>query len=173
MHIDSSGLTTRQQLFVQEYLVDLNATQAAIRAGYSQANADKIGSQLLGKTRVAGAVRSAMAERSQRTQVTADRVLEALAVIGFSDLWHYQLTDGGRGIELADDAPESAIRALARIKRKQRTIARKDDQPIVVIETEVTLWDRVAALEKLARHLGMFEPGDAPADGVTIRVVHE
>lgn len=71
-------LTPRQQRFVEEYLVDLNATRAAVRAGYSERNADKIGSELLGKTRVAQAIQKAQQERSARVQVTQDSVLEGI-----------------------------------------------------------------------------------------------
>ena len=71
-------LTAKQQTFVAEYLVDLNATQAGIRAGYSAGNADKIASELLGKTRVAAAVQQAMAERQQRAEVTQDEVISKL-----------------------------------------------------------------------------------------------
>ncbi len=72
------ALTPKQQAFVTEYLVDLNATQAAIRAGYSERNADKIGPELLGKTRVAEAIQAALAARSQRTEITQDYVLTRL-----------------------------------------------------------------------------------------------
>ncbi len=71
-------LTAKQLRFVSEYLVDMNATQAAIRAGYSARNADKIGSELLGKTRVAAAVVEAITERSERTQIDADYVLQTI-----------------------------------------------------------------------------------------------
>jgi len=74
----NGNLTPKQSLFVQEYLVDLNSTQAAIRAGYSQKNADKIGPELLGKTRVAAAIREDQAERSSRTQITQDQVIQGL-----------------------------------------------------------------------------------------------
>lgn len=74
-------LTPKQQRFVEEYLVDLNATQAAIRAGYSARNADKIASQLLGKSRVAAAIAYAKAERSARVAVSADYVLNNLVEI--------------------------------------------------------------------------------------------
>ena len=77
------ALTQKQKLFIDEYLIDLNATQAAIRAGYSPNNADKIGSELLGKTRVSDAIKTAMAERSKRTGVNADRVVQELAKIAF------------------------------------------------------------------------------------------
>ena len=81
---DVARLTDKQKRFVEEYLVDLNATQAAIRAGYSAKNADKIGHELLGKTRVSEAIHAAMDERSVRTGITQDRVLQELAAIGFS-----------------------------------------------------------------------------------------
>ena len=72
------ALTPKQQRFVEEYLIDLNATQAAIRAGYSEKNADKIGSQLLGKTRVAASIREAQEKRTRRTEITADYVLTTI-----------------------------------------------------------------------------------------------
>jgi len=72
------ALTRKQETFVREYLVDLNATQAAKRAGYSARNADKIGHELLGKTGVAAAVQNAMDERAERTAITADYVLEGI-----------------------------------------------------------------------------------------------
>jgi phage terminase small subunit len=72
------GLTAKQQCFVDEYMVDMNGTQAAIRAGYSARNADKIASELLGKTGVAAAVAAAKAARAKRTEVTADWVIKQL-----------------------------------------------------------------------------------------------
>jgi phage terminase small subunit len=74
-------LTDKQQRFVAEYLVDLNATQAAIRAGYSAKNADKIGSQLLGKTRVSEAIQAGKTARIERTEITQDYVLRKLKEI--------------------------------------------------------------------------------------------
>lgn len=82
-------LTPKQQRFVDEYLIDLNATQAAIRAGYSLKTADKIASQLLGKTRVAEAIEQAKAERSERTKITQDDVLKMwhdLATVDYNEI---------------------------------------------------------------------------------------
>lgn len=73
-------MTPKQEAFVREYLIDLNATQAAIRAGYSAKNADKIGSELLGKTRIAAALQEQMDKRSKRTEITADYVLETIVL---------------------------------------------------------------------------------------------
>jgi phage terminase small subunit len=71
-------LTAKQQLFVKEYLVDLNATQAAIRAGYSKKTANRIGGQLLVKTCIANALQKAIEERNRRVEVNQDFVVAAL-----------------------------------------------------------------------------------------------
>ena len=75
------ALTDKQAKFVDEYLIDLNATQACIRAGYSAKTADRIGPELLGKTCVAEAVKAAMEKRSKRVQRTANDVMRDLAAI--------------------------------------------------------------------------------------------
>ena len=74
-------LTPKQQRFVEEYLVDLNATQAAIRAGYSGRRASEIGHQLLQKTTVSGAIQEAQQKRSERVEITQDYVLQGLKEI--------------------------------------------------------------------------------------------
>jgi phage terminase small subunit len=79
------ALTAKQKKFVAEYLIDLNATQAAVRAGYSAKNADKIGPELLGKTRVAEAIQAAMQKREQRTEITQDMVLQRWWAIATAD----------------------------------------------------------------------------------------
>ena len=81
----AARLTDKQQRFVAEYLIDLNATQAAIRAGYSAKNADKIGSQLLGKTRVSEAIQAEKTARSERTEITQDYVINKLKAIADQD----------------------------------------------------------------------------------------
>lgn len=79
------NLTPKQQRFVEEYLIDLNATQAAIRAGYSARTADRIGPELLGKTWVAAAIREAQETRAQRVGLTNDEILRQLHLILMAD----------------------------------------------------------------------------------------
>ena len=91
MKIDTQKLTTKQEVFVQEYLTDLNATQAAIRAGYSPKYAGTNADKLLKNTNVAAAIAEAKTERANRTQVTADWLLKHLAdqsVADLADLYH-------------------------------------------------------------------------------------
>ncbi len=76
-----ADLTEKQKTFVREYLVDLNATQAAIRAGYSQKRASELGYQLLQKTTVQQEIQKAMDARAKRTEITADYVLQGLKTV--------------------------------------------------------------------------------------------
>lgn len=76
-------LTQKQKRFVDEYLIDLNATQAAIRAGYSEKSAARIAVELLNKTQVSEFLQKALKQRAERTEITQDRVLCELANIAF------------------------------------------------------------------------------------------
>lgn len=87
------ALTPKQERFVQEYLVDLNATAAAKRAGYSEKNAGKIGPELLGKTRISAAIQEAMRRRERRTEVTQDYVIKKLKEITDKDASDMQDSD--------------------------------------------------------------------------------
>ena len=87
MSTNGKQLTTKQAQFVAEYLIDLNATQAAIRAGYSEKTAESQGSRLLSNAKVAAAVAKAQEERAERTEVTQDMVVEGLLKIAQTPLW--------------------------------------------------------------------------------------
>lgn len=87
------ALTPKQKRFVQEYLVDLNATAAAKRAGYSAKTADRIGPELLGKTCVSQAIQEAIKQREQRTEVTQDYVIQKLKEITDKDASDAQDSD--------------------------------------------------------------------------------
>ena len=80
-----SKLTNKQKTFVEEYLVDLNATQAAIRAGYSEKTAAEMGYENLRKPQITKAIQAAAEERSDRTEVTADNVLAEIASLAFAE----------------------------------------------------------------------------------------
>lgn len=154
------ALTAKQERFVAEYLIDLNATQAAIRAGYSEKTADKQGSQLLGKTSIKAAISEAQAKRSERTEITQDRVLAELAKIGFSDL-RKVLTKTGNlaGPDDWDDETAGAIASMEIITRSGGVNGEGERE--VEHVAKIKTWDKLSALEKLGKHLGMFS-GDAP-----------
>ena len=148
-------LTPKKRLFAEEYLIDLNATQAALRAGYSEKTAYSLGQRLLKDVEVQGLIAEAQAAREQRTHVTQDRVLHELAVLDFSNVRDY-IIDGDGNLSLAPGVPESAYRAIASVKRKVRHRGTGDDRE-TEIETEVRLWDKVGALRLTAKHLGMLQ----------------
>lgn len=102
------SLTPKRQRFVEEYLVDLNATQAAIRAGYSPISAHAEGGRLLNDVKVAEALKAAMDARSARTEITADRVLRELAKLGFADI-RKAVKWGSRLVERPFNADQEAI----------------------------------------------------------------
>ncbi len=141
-------LTPKQQTFVDEYLVDLNATQAAIRAGYSVKNAGKIGSELLQKTRIKNAIDKAMAECSRRTGITQDRVLRELAKVAFVNATDVINMDDAT---LKGDANREDTAAIASVRVK--TIPTEAGE---ITEREVKVYDKIKALELLGKHLGMF-----------------
>lgn len=141
-------LTDKQSKFVEEYLIDLNATQAAIRAGYSVKNADKIGSELLGKTRVSNAISEQMAVRSRRTGINADRVVRELAKIAFVNASDVICTHDASVLIGATRDDTAAIASI-----KVKTIPTDDG---TITEREVKFYSKDKALELLGKHLGMF-----------------
>lgn len=142
-----SELTDKQQRFVEEYLIDLNATDAAKRAGYSAKTAHVQGPRLLGNVRVAEAIQEAQGERSERTQLTADEVLRELAALCRSDVRHFAVDSSGV-LTLNPDAPDDAWRAVASVQHK----ITKDGTRTI----EYRLWDKNSAIDKAMRHLGIL-----------------
>lgn len=138
-------MTKKQKRFCEEYLIDLNATQAAIRAGYSPDTAGAIGAENLTKPEIQRAVARAMAERSRRTGVNAERVVLELAKVAFVNVGNIiDATDA----TLKEDATPEDLAAIQSIKVK--------DMGEMGIEREIRMADKLKSLELLGRHLGMF-----------------
>lgn len=141
-------LTEKQRRFVDEYLIDLNATQAAIRAGYSVESARDIGCENLTKPNIQQAIAKAMAERSKRTGINQDRVVLELAKIAFVKMTDVVDPDTG---EILPNASDDDLACIESMKFKQ-----SDNQYGGSIEREVKLSPKMKALELLGRHLGMW-----------------
>lgn len=140
--------TKRQLCFIEEYLVDLNGTQAAIRAGYAPRAANEQASALLALPNIRARVDAALAERSRRTGITADRVLRELARVAFAnagDLVNLQTAEV-RPFTSADDTA-----AISSVRIKQVPTPEG-----MGVEREIRLADKNRALELLGKHLGMF-----------------
>ena len=148
-------MNARQRRFVEEYLIDLNATQAAIRAGYSTKTAYAIGQQNLKKLEIETAIAAAMEERSKRTEITQDAVLKELAILLRSDVRHFTINGDSGRLELAEGAPDEAWRAVSSVKHKRIVVGRGDDRE-TTYEVEFRLWDKPAAVKMAGQHLAMF-----------------
>ena len=139
-------MTDRQKKFCDEYLIDLNATQAAIRAGYSEKTAYSISNELLKKPQI------------KRTEITADRVLLELARIAF-----------------VDGSAFATITACGKVKFTPTDELTNDQRAVIAgvkngkFGTEIKTNDKVRALELLGKHLGLFDSGSLqPDEGVQI-----
>lgn len=143
-------MTPKQKLFIEEYLVDLNATQAAIRAGYSPKTAYRIGAELLQKTSVSAGIQEALAERERRTEVTADMVIRELARIAFADIRTLYREDGS--MKLPHELDDDAAATLAGVDTYEET----SGGAVTGYTRKSRRWDKAKALELLGKHLGMF-----------------
>lgn len=139
------ALTKKQKRFIDEYLIDLNATQAAIRAGYSPGTAQQIGSENLSKPVIRARIDKAIAERSKRTGVNADRVIMELAKIAFVNAEDVIDMDTATVKEGALPEDTAAIQSV-----KLKTFGEDG------LEREIKMADKLKALELLGKHLGMF-----------------
>ncbi len=141
------GVTGKQKRFVEEYLIDLNATQAAIRAGYSPDTAYEIGRQNLKKLDISRAISKRIAEQSKRTGITQDRVLQELAKVAFVNITDVVDKDG----RIRADAKPDDTAAIEYIHTKM-----SDSVQGQSVEREVKTASKLKALELLGKHLGMF-----------------
>ena len=142
------ALTAKQKRFVAEYMLDLNATQAAIRAGYSQRRASEIAYQLLQKTPVQDAIAAAQEIREKRLDITADRVVAELARLAFADTTTAVRIEGGRVVvQDTDEMDENTRRAISEIS---------ETKTLNGGTLKIKFHDKVKALELLSRHLGIL-----------------
>lgn len=152
-------ITPDQQRFIDEYLIDLNATQAYRRAypGSSYRTANIEGPKLRVKPSIKAEIDAAKKARRQRTHLTADKVVRELARIAFADVFEVYAADGS--ILPVRMIPPEVRAAVSAVKvRKERTTRRTDrGQDVTVHECEVEykFWPKVEALSKLCDHLGL------------------
>ncbi|MFL0245514.1 terminase small subunit [Candidatus Clostridium stratigraminis] len=142
-------LTPKQEMFVEEYLLDLNATQAAIRAGYSPKTAAEQGNRLLTNVKVRTCLDQEMAERSKRTGINQDRVIREIARLAFINPDNVMNLNSAT---VRKDALEEDLAAIQSVKVKMSSSENGE-----MVEREVRLNDKLKALELLGKHLGMFK----------------
>lgn len=151
-------LTDKQSMFIREYLVDFNATQAAIRAGYSKRTAGQIGHENLDKPDIAAAIEEAKAERIRRLEITSDNVLNELAKLGFANILDYvTLDDEGKPTIDLNAVTRDQAAAINEITVDTRFEKDGDGNIVATIDkVKFKLSDKGINLERLGRHLKLF-----------------
>ena len=170
-------LTPKQEMFCKEYLIDLNATQAAIRAGYSEKTARSVGQENLTKPDIQERVQQLMEERSNRVQLEADEVMWELKNILQADLANYIEINEDTGAIRArgfDDMPEGASRAIQSIE-EDRIIREDNDgkQTTVHDKFKFRLYNKERMIELAMKHLGMLNDKLELSGEVTVNVRRE
>lgn len=156
------ALTERQQRFVDEYLVDLNATQAAIRAGYSPRTANEQGARLLTKVSVQNAIQEAKKKRARRVEITQDRVLLEYARLAFFDPRKLFAENGKpKDISELDDDTAAALVGLDVMEEYSGT---GESRVFMGYTKKYKLANKLGALDSLGKHLGMFDGKRAEGD---------
>lgn len=143
------GLNPKQKRFCEEYLIDLNGTQAAIRAGYSKKTSGQISEENLKKPEIKEYVKILMDQRAESTKITAEMVIKELGKVGFANIQDY--IKKGFTIEDIQSLQKDHAAAVESVKVKETG----GDYPST--EVSFKLHDKISALEKLGRHLGIFE----------------
>lgn len=158
-------MTEKQKRFCNEYLIDLNVTQAAIRAGYTPKYADKRAYELLDKPLIKEYLDERMKDIEQRTEITQDDVVKEIAAIAFSNSADFfkitdkPITQGG--VPVLDE--NGQVRTYKDIEFTNTDNLSDDNKKVIgAIKSgkyglEVKLNDKLKALELLGRHLGMFK----------------
>lgn len=149
-------LTPKQRLFVHEYLKDLNATQAAIRAGYSRKTAQAISTENLSKPLIQEAIQKEFDKRAGEVDLTAKRILTEIMKLAFFNI--KDLYDENGDIKPINELSNEVACAISAIDIGEvRTIKTADGEPLIEQYTKkIKLWDKRASLELLGKHLKLF-----------------
>jgi|SRR6185295_5683105 len=160
------GLTPKQARFVQEYVIDLNGKQAAIRSGVPAKNAESQASKWFRNSKVRANIDEALARQQARTAITQDRVLEELALLAFSDIGHYRFDPVAGKIKVLKGAPRGARRAISAIE-----IETFQGESGTTTKAKIKLWPKPAPLELAGKHVGLFsEKRDADSSPTEIHI---
>lgn len=153
--MSSQKLTEKQEMFCLEFVKDLNATQAAIRAGYSESSAKEIASENLTKPNISARIKSIMRQRAKRLEITGDMVVQRLANIAFGHLgmvctW----TDSGLELKDIDELEEEALAIISEVSVSPVS---DGDGGLLGYNKKVKTKDSLKALEMLSKHLGLLD----------------
>lgn len=152
----ATELTPKQEMFIAEYLIDLNGTRAAIASGYSAKTAESQASRLLSNVKVAAVIAERQEKRLAKLEITAERVLREIALMGFCNMLDYVTIgkDGQADIDFSNLTREQAA-AIQEIT-VDTTGGAGDGERRLVLRNKFKLGDKRGSLELLGRHLKLF-----------------
>lgn len=162
-----SKITPKQKAFCEEYIIDLNATQAAIRAGYKKDYADRMAHKLVENSRVKEYIEECMANRAERVQVKQDDVLKELIAIAFSNITNFVTVkvnnEGQKIVDILETTKmaQSKVSAIAEIRQSKEGFI------------SVKMYDKLKALELLGKHLGMFTDKIEHSGSITVKKLED
>lgn len=152
--MSAGKLSPKQECFCQEYLKDLNATQAAIRAGYSEHTAQEQSSRLLSKAIIKERIDALMQKREKRTEITADKILYELYRLATADVT--QAFDEMGQLKPLKEIPEDLRRSISGLEVNEIFSGQGEDKVATGLAKKVRFWDKPKALELLGKHLKLF-----------------
>ncbi len=163
-------LSPKQELFIQEYLIDFIVARASLRTGISATT----GAQWLQNPVIASRIRQAHEQRLTRVKMTQEQILLEMSLLSHSRIDHYIVDDEGH-IQLAEHAPAGAMAAVQSVKRKVTTrIDPQTHDVIKMVDVEIKLWDKPGPLKVMGKQIGLFPekmehsgPGGGPIEAVT------
>jgi phage terminase small subunit len=173
-------LDSREKLFVEEYLVDLDPERAAISAGYAKSTARSKAYQWVSiskqkKSHVIEAIQKAFKKRSERTEITQNRVLEEFAKLAFSD--PRKFFDENNNLKPITDLDDDTAACLSGMDIVTKKVGKGEDSETETVK-KIKFADKKSALDSVARHLGMFNdklglvvPGEEPLSEIKIVLV--
>lgn len=160
------NLNPKRQLFIAAYIVDLNATKAAIAAGYSAKTAGQIGARLLKNVEISSEIERRLGQSLEKAQLTVERVDKELARLAFSDV--RALFDDKGQLLAPKDLPEDAARAVAAIEVTEEFKGHGEVRERVGYTKKVKLWDKGSALALAMKRLGMIQESKTVNVSVTL-----
>ena len=171
VNITEDGLSPKQLYFCNEYLVDFNATRAAIRAGYSKKTAKEQGYRLLTKDHVRKKLKELITQQTVRTQVDADKVIKEASRVALADVGMAFNKDGT--FKAIHDIPKDLRRAISGIKISEVFEGTGKKRKLTGYIKEVKFWSKDKNIDTLMKHLGLFQRDREQIGQSLASAVHE
>lgn len=150
----SAELNDQQERFCREYAIDLNARQAAVRAGYSAKTAQAQSSRLLTNVIISGRIQELLDARSKRTEITADTILRELLKIATADI--SEAYDDTGALKPFKDMPEGIRKCISGVEVNEIFDGYGDQRQVIGFTKKIKFWDKTKSLELLGKHLKLF-----------------